>query len=97
VILLSDFNEWLPSSRPLRWLEERFGKNNHIKTFPSPLPLLGLDRICVSPSSALLGVSCLRTPLTRVASDHLPLIANIQTPEPEVLGQASSVISAVSR
>jgi endonuclease/exonuclease/phosphatase family metal-dependent hydrolase len=86
VILLSDFNEWLPGGRPLRWLEARFGKNKLMKTFPAPFPLFGLDRIWVSPPSALVDVSCFRTPLTRVASDHLPLIATIQTPEPKILG-----------
>jgi endonuclease/exonuclease/phosphatase family metal-dependent hydrolase len=86
VILLSDFNEWLPGGRPLRWLEARFGKNKLMKTFPAPFPLFGLDRIWVSPPSALVDLSCFRTPLTRAASDHLPLIATIQTPEPKILG-----------
>jgi endonuclease/exonuclease/phosphatase family metal-dependent hydrolase len=81
VILLSDINEWLPRGRSLRWLEERFGKSKLMKTFPAPFPLFGLDRIWVSPPSALVDVSCFRTPLTRVASDHIPLIAKIQTPE----------------
>jgi endonuclease/exonuclease/phosphatase family metal-dependent hydrolase len=81
VILLSDFNEWLPGGRPLRWLEARFGKNKLMKTFPAPFPLFGLDRIWVSPPSALVDVSCFRTPLTRIASDHIPLIATIQRPE----------------
>ncbi|HEY2987843.1 MAG TPA: endonuclease/exonuclease/phosphatase family protein [Candidatus Binatia bacterium] len=87
VILLSDFNEWLPSGRALRHLEDRFGKNKRLPTFPSPFPLFGLDRIWVSPPSALIDVSCVRTPLTRIASDHLPLIATIRTPEPEVVGR----------
>ncbi len=82
VIVLSDFNEWLPSGRPLRWLEERFGKNKLMKTFPAPFPIFGLDRIWVSPPAALREVSCFRTPLTRVASDHLPLKATIALPEP---------------
>jgi endonuclease/exonuclease/phosphatase family metal-dependent hydrolase len=86
VVLLSDINEWLPRGRPLRWLENRFGKNKLMKTFPAPFPLLGLDRIWVSPPSALLDVSCFRTPLTRVASDHIPLIAKIRMPEAEILG-----------
>ncbi|MGH7769992.1 MAG: endonuclease/exonuclease/phosphatase family protein [Candidatus Binatia bacterium] len=86
VILLSDINEWLPFGRPLRWLEARMGKHKVMKTFPAPFPLFGLDRIWVSPASALIDVSCFHTPLTRVASDHIPLIAKVRMPEPEILG-----------
>lgn len=86
IVLMCDLNEWLPASRPLRWLESRFGKNKLMRTFPSPLPIFGLDRIWVAPPAALVSVSCVRTHLTRIASDHIPLIATIQMPEPEILG-----------
>jgi endonuclease/exonuclease/phosphatase family metal-dependent hydrolase len=78
VILLSDFNEWLPTGRSLRWLHTHLGKTALVRTFPSWFPIFALDRIWVSPSAALTEICCLRTPLTRVASDHLPLKANIQ-------------------
>jgi len=80
VILLSDFNEWLPTGRSLRWIHTRLGKTALVRTFPSAFPVFALDRIWVSPSSALVTVSRLRSSLTRVASDHLPLKAIIQTP-----------------
>jgi endonuclease/exonuclease/phosphatase family metal-dependent hydrolase len=80
VVLLSDINEWLPASGPLRWLEARLGKTRPMRTFPSFFPVLALDRIWVSPPSALVDLSILDTPLARVASDHLPLKATIQTP-----------------
>jgi len=76
--LLSDFNEWLPTGRSLRWLHTHLGKTALVRTFPSWFPIFALDRIWVSPSAALTEICCLRTPLTRVASDHLPLKANIQ-------------------
>jgi endonuclease/exonuclease/phosphatase family metal-dependent hydrolase len=79
VIVLSDFNEWLPTGRSLRWIHTHLGKTALVRTFPSRFPLFALDRIWVSPSSALVQLCCMRTPLCRVASDHLPLKAIIKT------------------
>src|SRR6266403_3608878 len=80
VIILSDFNEWLPTGRSLRWIHTRLGKTALIRTFPAAFPLFALDRIWVSPPSALTTLSCFRTPLSRIASDHLPLKAIILCP-----------------
>jgi endonuclease/exonuclease/phosphatase family metal-dependent hydrolase len=80
VILMSDFNEWLPTGRSLRWIHSRLGKTALVRTFPSAFPIFALDRIWVSPPAALSNISCLRTPLTRAASDHLPLKAVIEPP-----------------
>jgi len=80
VILLSDFNEWLPTGRSLRWIHTRLGKTALVRTFPAKFPVFALDRIWVSPSSTLVKLHCLRTPLTRIASDHLPLRATMQKP-----------------
>lgn len=80
VVLLSDFNEWLPTRRSLRWIHTQLGKTALVRTFPSKFPVFALDRIWVSPSSTLVNLTCLRTPLTRIASDHLPLQATILTP-----------------
>ena len=78
VLLLSDFNEWLPLGRPLRWIHTELGKTGLVRTFPSRFPLFALDRIWVSPATALSELCCYRTPLTRIASDHLPLKATIR-------------------
>jgi endonuclease/exonuclease/phosphatase family metal-dependent hydrolase len=83
VILLSDFNEWLPTGRSLRWIHTHLGKTALVRTFPSRFPLFALDRIWVSPPSAVVELCCVRTPLTRVASDHLPLKATIKTASAE--------------
>jgi endonuclease/exonuclease/phosphatase family metal-dependent hydrolase len=80
VILLSDFNEWLPTGRSLRWLHTHLGKTALVRTFPSRFPVFALDRIWVSPPAALTELCCLRTPLTRIASDHLPLKGTIRVP-----------------
>ncbi|TMA64185.1 MAG: hypothetical protein E6J73_07815 [Deltaproteobacteria bacterium] len=77
---MSDFNEWLPTGRSLRWIHTRLGKTALVRTFPAAFPLFALDRIWVSPAAALVKVSRVRTPLTRIASDHLPLKGVIQSP-----------------
>ena len=79
VILLSDFNEWLPTGRSLRWIHTHLGKTALVRTFPSKFPVFALDRIWVSPPASLVELCCMRTPLSRIASDHLPLKAVIRT------------------
>lgn len=76
-ILLGDFNEWLPWGRPLRWINLRFGSLPTPATFPSRRPLLALDRIWVDPADRLSTLYRHRSPLAVIASDHLPLVANV--------------------
>jgi endonuclease/exonuclease/phosphatase family metal-dependent hydrolase len=77
IVMLGDINEWVLRSRPLRWLYGRFGTPPAPRTFPSWFPLFALDRIWVLPRDVLLEVHADTTPLTRIASDHLPVRAVI--------------------
>jgi endonuclease/exonuclease/phosphatase family metal-dependent hydrolase len=77
LVVLGDINEWILRSRPLRWLYARFGRPPAPRTFPSWFPLFALDRIWVLPREVLLDVRAHTTPLTRIASDHLPVKATI--------------------
>ena len=77
IVVLGDINEWVLRSRPLRWLYARFGKPPTPRTFPSWFPLFALDRIWVLPREVVLDVRAHATPLTRIASDHLPVKAII--------------------
>lgn len=77
VILMGDVNEWFVWGRTLRWLVAHFEAAPAPATFPSRWPLFSLDRIWISPRNRLLHVEVHRTPLARLASDHLPLIAHI--------------------
>lgn len=80
--LLGDFNEWFPWARGRRRLVERFGTIPLPKTFPTRFPLFALDHVWVRPRRLLLSLSAERTPLTRMASDHLPVLATIGLPHP---------------
>ena len=81
VVLLGDFNA-LARSRAYQRLASRLcdaqvGPHIHHPprpTFPSRLPLLRIDHVFVSRSIDVLRVEAIRTPLARVASDHLPLL-----------------------
>jgi endonuclease/exonuclease/phosphatase family metal-dependent hydrolase len=76
-VLLGDINEWFLPGRPLRWLHARFGHTPALRTFPARFPILPLDRIWAHPSSALDHVRVQRLGEATVASDHLPVIAEI--------------------
>lgn len=75
VVVLGDINEWLPLSRPLRWLHGILGHSPGERSFPVWLPVFALDRVWVRPRSALLTFGVYRSALARVASDHYPVRA----------------------
>jgi endonuclease/exonuclease/phosphatase family metal-dependent hydrolase len=79
-ILLGDFNATATSVvyrtlaaklEPARRLSPR---KTATSTFPSQLPVLRIDHLFVSPEIRVHDVFAPFTPLTRVASDHLPLV-----------------------
>jgi endonuclease/exonuclease/phosphatase family metal-dependent hydrolase len=77
-LLMGDLNEWYLWGRPLRWLHAHFNEIPATPpTFPARRPLFALDRIWVAPSGSLRRLFGHATPLARVASDHLPLIAEV--------------------
>lgn len=77
-VLMGDFNEWTPRNRTLRHLNSRFLPAPAPRTFPARRPLFALDRIWVTPGVQSFELEAVRTPLTRIASDHLPLRARLQ-------------------
>lgn len=84
VILAGDFNA-IPRSRTYRRLARHLrdahtslGASRHPPTFPSRAPLLRLDHVFVSRSIAVLKAETIRTPLARIASDHLPLLVDFR-------------------
>lgn len=76
-VLAGDMNEWIPRARTLRRLDARFGRAPSVRSFPATRPLLRLDRIWVTPLRALRRLAVHRSPLARVASDHLPVVADV--------------------
>lgn len=80
LIVMGDFNEWLPSSRALAPLRATLSSPKAPATYPAFFPMLPLDRIFIAPASAHIEVYTEATPVTRMCSDHLPVRATITLP-----------------
>jgi len=76
-VLMGDLNEWFLWGRPLRYLQRHFKSGPAPATFPARFPLFALDRIWVEPRENLVSVKTVNNSLTRLASDHLPLVAEL--------------------
>ena len=77
VLLMGDLNEWRGRSGAIRAFDRRFGPSAAERTFPSWMPVLALDRIYADGPAMLYDVSVYRSPLARIASDHLPLVGKL--------------------
>ncbi len=82
-IVLGDFNEWT------RGLTTRLLKAHlvsadlrpfmrRIKTYPGMMPFMHLDHIYFDPTFELTNIELLRTRQSKMASDHLPLVAEFK-------------------
>jgi endonuclease/exonuclease/phosphatase family metal-dependent hydrolase len=74
-VVLGDMNEWFPRSATLRDAHRILGRPLAPVAFPSFAPVLALTRIWVRPVNAIVSIEVHRTPLSRRASDHLPMKA----------------------
>ena len=77
-VLMGDPNAWVLWGRPIKKLHRYFDATPAVPTFPSGKPVLALDRMWTHPASILRGLKAHVSPLSRVASDHLPLVAEIE-------------------
>lgn len=77
VVVLGDFNDWLPGRSVVHVLDERLGRPPRPRSFPVFWPALALDRIWVNPASRLREIFTHSTSTARRASDHFPVVANI--------------------
>jgi endonuclease/exonuclease/phosphatase family metal-dependent hydrolase len=80
-VLAGDFNVTSARGKELRECRQYFGHSHAPRTFPSIAPMLPLDRIFVSPCSALSAIEVHRSRRARIASDHLPLVATLDLPD----------------
>ena len=76
-VLMGDFNELWSRSRGLAALKRHAELPSSPRSFPSWLPALRLDRIALSGCRLQGGVRRHLTPLSRRASDHLPIFADV--------------------
>ena len=79
-VLLGDLNEWRPVSYTVKALKRRFGAVPRRGTWPAGRPLLPLDSICVAPDAVRRTVRVMNSTAARRASDHLPLVCDLELP-----------------
>ena len=83
VIFLGDFNS-VPRSEAYRKVARKFrdarkGAARGLQaTYPSRYPFLALDHVFFGGAIEILRAECIRTPLSRIASDHLPVLVEFQ-------------------
>ncbi len=80
-ILMGDLNEWWSRRDALRALDRTVRFLHSPATFPARLPILRLDRIAVRALRSTDHDGFARridNALTRIASDHLPLVADLE-------------------
>jgi len=76
-VVLGDFNDWLPGRSVVHLLDQRLGRQPRPASFPVSFPLIALDHIWVHPARALRRIFTHRTKLAQTASDHFPVVAEI--------------------
>ena len=87
IVLLGDFNS-VPTSRAYKRLAARLRDVQNARpqvdarTYPTRRPLLRIDHIFVSEEVEVRGLWAVRNPEARMASDHLPLCADLRVPTP---------------
>ena len=82
-LVLGDFNEWMRGlvTSTLSARMNSVDLRNFLsrrRTYPGVFPLLHLDHIYYAGRVEIVGVELPRTRLAKVASDHLPLVADVR-------------------
>jgi endonuclease/exonuclease/phosphatase family metal-dependent hydrolase len=82
LVLGGDFNDFPPgpAARLLvrRFIDAALARRDLTPTFPSRRPFLRLDRLYSRGAIDLRGYNVVRSKLTRIASDHLPVVASYE-------------------
>lgn len=74
-IVLGDFNDWIWRGSVQTALARSMPERTHYKTFPARFPLFALDRIYARPAGLI--TQSWTDPSARAASDHLPVVADL--------------------
>ena len=81
--ILGDFNEWSRRGGMQPLLVGRVHVHVPGPSYPAPRPIAPLDRIALAHGLHLRDAGTLQTPLARVASDHLPIWADVRIGAPD--------------
>ena len=81
ILLGGDFNEWQFFTTAFKRLNETLTQHKVGATFPSQFPLFSLDRIWTSQDITIKEITRLKSPQTKIMSDHLPVLVDINVPQ----------------
>ena len=76
-VIMGDMNEWRSASESLRLFHPRYRVITRSRSFPAAMPVASLDRIIASPGLVANATGVHRTVKARIASDHLPVWAQL--------------------
>ena len=77
-IIAGDFNQWGRLTGAMREFDGGWQVISPGRSYPSRAPVARLDRIVTSPGWECLGAEVHHSPLAAVASDHLPIWADLR-------------------
>lgn len=84
-LIVGDFNDWRDTLAPGPFADHAFdhatGPPARFRSFPAFLPMLALDKAFHRGGIAVRDARLIRTPLSRRASDHLPLVIDFHLTE----------------
>lgn len=83
VVVMGDFNEWRPRSWTVAQVDSVMHRVEPRRSFPTPWPVLALDRIWTLPEAMVTSAGVHRSPTAKVASDHFPVWADLTLPRAE--------------
>lgn len=92
--ILGDFNEWSPT-RGMEPLGAAFAVHAPGRSFHARRPLAALDRVALDGALRLDDAGVVDTGLSRRASDHLPIWADVSLPAPNDVAPLRNGIAAV--
>ena len=81
LVLAGDFNEWQFFSKAFKALNDLLLQQKVGATFPSHFPVFALDRVWVSDDIKVKACRKLKNAKTRILSDHLPVLVDIELPQ----------------
>jgi endonuclease/exonuclease/phosphatase family metal-dependent hydrolase len=93
LLMMGDLNEWRGRRGGIPALDRALGRAPAPRTFPSWCPLLPLDRIYATAPAILRDFRVHRSPLARLASDHLPLRARLALPASQAIAVDEAAIA----
>lgn len=78
LLVLGDFNEWMPITKMLTEMNSLLTPTKLAASFPSRFPVFKLDKAWASCDVSIQSAKTLKDPFTKLYSDHLPILISAE-------------------